>query len=165
MFPKVPGKIELRECLVKTEFVGYQHLNFKARMIEILVDNQSVDSLNAGQEGGLILDVTPFYGEMGGQVGDTGVIQNGAGRFQGDQYRPFGRLHRAPGQPGKRPAQREHGVGGRGRQAEASDIAANHSATHLLQYASAQVLGTHVHQRGSQVGPDEFRFDFSHLTP
>ena len=78
---KGSGKMEIRAGIPKTEFVGYHHLDYKSRIVDILVDNKSVDSVTAEQEASLILEATPFYGEMGGQVGDTGTISNALGKF------------------------------------------------------------------------------------
>jgi alanyl-tRNA synthetase len=161
---KVSGKIEMRSNLKKSEFTGYHTLKDKSNILDILVDNRSVDSVEAGQKAAVILDVTPFYGEMGGQVGDTGILRGGEAVFKVGNTVHFGDfvLHQGQVESGR------FTVGG---QVEAevdrqrrNDIAANHTATHLLQYALRQVLGAHVQQRGSQVGPYEFRFDFSHLT-
>jgi alanyl-tRNA synthetase len=161
---KVSGKIEMRSNLKKSEFTGYHTLKDKSNILDILVDNRSVDSVEAGQKAAIILDVTPFYGEMGGQVGDTGILRGGEAVFKVGNTVHFGDfvLHQGQVESGR------FTVGG---QVEAevdrqrrNDIAANHTATHLLQYALRQVLGAHVQQRGSQVGPYEFRFDFSHLT-
>jgi alanyl-tRNA synthetase len=161
---KGSGNIEIREGLVKTQFVGYKHLDFKAKVVDILVDKHSVDSLNSGEEGSLILDITPFYGEKGGQVGDTGLLQNGAGRFVVNNTVYLGDyiVHQGSLESGQLSVNMD--LDANVDRPRRLAIAANHSATHLLQYALREVLGTHVQQRGSQVGPDEFRFDFSHLT-
>jgi alanyl-tRNA synthetase len=162
---KDTGKLEIRTDLRKTEFVGYHHLEHKSAILDILVNNHSTDSINEGQEAGLILNTTPFYGEMGGQVGDTGVI-NGVDtqfsvtntiRIAGDLVVHQGKVVRgklAVGDKVEAVVDKERRL----------DIARNHTATHLLQFALRQVLGQHVQQRGSMVGPYEFRFDFSHLT-
>jgi len=158
------GKIEMRSDLKKTEFVGYQKLQNKSRIIDILVDTHSVDSVNPGQEAGIILDATPFYAEKGGQAGDTGNINNGAGRMAvtntiqiADYSVHLGIVENGILKVGDEVMAEVNNLHRR-------DIASNHTATHLLQYALRQVLGQHVQQRGSQVGPNEFRFDFSHLT-
>jgi alanyl-tRNA synthetase len=161
---KGSGKIEIRANAAKTSFVGYQQLICNTRIVDILADNRSVDSVQAGQDAGIILESTPFYGEMGGQVGDSGTINNVDGRFRvantlhaGDYVIHQGKIEAGHFKVGE---EVEAGVDA----ARRKDISANHSATHLLQYALRQVLGQHVQQRGSAVGPDEFRFDFSHLT-
>jgi alanyl-tRNA synthetase len=161
---KGSGKIEFRAAVSKTQFVGYQQTKTQAKIVDIVVDNRSVASLTADQEAGLILDVTPFYGEMGGQAGDSGLIESGSGKFKvantihlGDYVLHLGRMESGQFRYDK---EVEATVDSQRR----SEIAANHSATHLLQYALRQVLGTHVQQRGSQVGAEGFRFDFSHLT-
>jgi alanyl-tRNA synthetase len=148
-----------------TEFVGYTCMEQKAKIVRILVDGQEVDSLKAGESAGVVLDTTPFYAEMGGQVGDTGEIVGASGRFsvadtvrlQPDVVVHHGRL--------------SSGTLEMGEQVVATvdierrrDIARNHTATHLLQAALRQVLGTHIQQRGSLVAPDRLRFDFSHLS-
>jgi len=148
-----------------TEFVGYTCFEQKAKVVKILVDGRETDSLKAGQSAGLVLDTTPFYAEMGGQVGDTGEIVSSSGKFSVTdtvRIQPDITVHQ-------------------GKLAEGSlivweqvkavvdierrrDIARNHTATHLLQAALRQVLGDHIQQRGSLVAPDRLRFDFSHLS-
>ncbi len=158
------GKIETRSNLKKTEFVGYQKLQNKSRIIDILVDNHSVESVNPGQEAGIILEVTPFYADKGGQAGDTGNLNNSTGMMAvtntiniGDYTVHLGLVENGELKVGDE-VMAEVDIQQR------RDIASNHTATHLLQYTLRQVLGQHVQQRGSQVGPNEFRFDFSHLT-
>jgi len=161
---KNTGKVEMRANLKKGDFVGYHQLQNNSKIIDILVDNRSVDSAFAGQEAGLILDVTPFYGEMGGQVGDTGTItDNDASLTVTNTIQISGyAVHQGKVESGILKV--GDAVSAAVDEQRRRDIAANHTATHLLQYALRQVLGQHVQQRGSQVGPDEFRFDFSHLT-
>ncbi len=148
----------------ETVFTGYGSLKQKTTILSLLVGNDSVGAVKEGQEASLILRDTPFYGEMGGQVGDTGEIKGPAGRFLvTDTLRipPDIIVHQG------RVAEGSLSVG---EEVEAEvdrerrlDIARNHTATHLLQAALRQVLGGHIQQRGSLVAPDRFRFDFSHL--
>jgi len=158
------GKIEINAEIEPTEFVGYHHLKYNSKVVEILVENKSAPEVPAGREASLILNETPFYGEMGGQVGDTGLIQSPQGKFvvTNTVHLAGFVVHQGKVESGKFSL---------GDEVEAAvdtlrrrDIASNHTATHLLQYALRQVLGQHVQQRGSMVGPYEFRFDFSHLS-
>ncbi len=150
---------------MKTEFVGSQSLKHKSTILDVVVNNKSVEEVTEGQEASLILEATPFYGEMGGQVGDTGEIRSDSGRFlvtntirvPPDIIVHQGRVTEgslAVGDEVEAEVDRERRL----------DIARNHTATHLLQLALRQVLGKHVQQRGSLVAPDRLRFDFSHLT-
>jgi len=149
----------------KTPFVGYDNLKRKSTIIGFLVNNKSVETIKEGQEAGVILESTPFYGEMGGQVGDTGEIRSLSGRFLvtstirvlQDLIVHQGKVvegYLLAGDKVEAEVDRERRL----------DIARNHTATHLLQPALRQVLGEHVQQRGSLVAPDRLRFDFSHLT-
>ena len=149
----------------ETPFVGYNNLEHRSRIIGMLSDGASAEELTEGEEGSIILESTPFYGEMGGQVGDTGEIRENSARFEvTNTIRITTDI-----------------IAHRGRVAEGSltvgddieavvdrdrrlDIARNHTATHLLQAALRKVLGDEVQQRGSLVAPDRFRFDFSYLT-
>ncbi len=147
-----------------TPFVGYQGLEHKSVIIGILVDGKSVDTIQGGQEAGLILETTPFYGEMGGQAGDTGEVFSQSGRFS------VTNTIRVPTDIIVHQGRVTEGSLTVGDEVEAEvdserrlDIARNHTATHLLQLALRQVLGEHVQQRGSLVAPDRLRFDFSHL--
>jgi alanyl-tRNA synthetase len=150
--------------IASTEFVGYTCLDRKARVIRLLVEGKEVAKVEAGQAAGIILDTTPFYGEMGGQVGDTGEIIGQNGKFTvTDTVRlpPDITLHKGNVTEGSLAV-------GAVVQAVVDverhrDIARNHTATHLLQAALRQVLGEHIQQRGSLVAPDRLRFDFSHL--
>jgi alanyl-tRNA synthetase len=149
-----------------TSFVGYSSVKHGSTILDLLVNRQHVEEINAGQEAGIILRATPFYGEMGGQVGDTGEITSHGGRFTVTRtvwMLPNVILHEG------RVAKGNFTVG---QEVEAEvdiarrlDIARNHTATHLLQAALRQVLGEHIQQRGSLVAPDRLRFDFSHLVP
>ncbi len=156
--------IRIKVVSKPTIFVGYNKLKQESAIVSLLVDGASVGTAREGQEAGLILESTPFYGEMGGQVGDTGEIRSATGRFSVDstvRMTPDIIVHQG------RVTQGSLSVGD---EVEAEvdrerrlDIARNHTATHLLQAALRQVLGEHVQQRGSLVAPDRFRFDFSHL--
>jgi len=149
---------------LEVKFVGYDGLKHKSAISGILVDSETVDAIQEGQEAGIILSETPFYGEMGGQVGDTGEISSPAGRFSvTDTVRvpPDIIVHQGYVTEGSLAI---------GDKVEAEvdmerrlDIARNHTATHLLHFALRRVLGEHVQQRGSLVVPDRLRFDFSHL--
>ena len=149
----------------ETPFVGYYSLKHRADIVNIMVDNEFVGMIQEGQEASLILESTSFYGEMGGQVGDTGEIYGASGRFLVTD------TVRVPPDITVHQGHVTHGSLSVGDEVEAEvdkerrlDIARNHTATHLLHYALRQVLGEHVQQRGSLVAPDELRFDFSHLT-
>jgi alanyl-tRNA synthetase len=147
-----------------TAFTGYHTLQDDGAVIALLVDGNSADALQEGQEGIVVLDRTPFYAESGGQAGDCGVLFGADGaRFevrdttkQGAAFLHHGVLVSGSIATGERlTAQVEPGI----RQA----TALNHSATHLLHAAMRQVLGEHVEQKGSLVESSRLRFDFSHF--
>ncbi|MCL0057977.1 alanine--tRNA ligase [Dehalococcoidales bacterium] len=162
---EVTPRIGLPGEIGKTNFAGYQSLKHKSVIISLFFDNKSTERIYQGQEASLILETTPFYGEMGGQVGDSGEIRSSSGRFSVSntiRVPPDIIIHQGYVSEG------DFSVGDTV-EAEVDekrrlDIARNHTATHLLQLALRQVLGEHVQQRGSLVAPDRLRFDFSHLT-
>jgi len=145
-------------------FKGYESLNEKATLKAIVKEGRLLESLSAGEEAELVFDITPFYAESGGQVGDTGIITGDAAEFEvTDTYRPVegvsshkGRLTVGEIKTGQT---FDLLVDGERR----NHIRRNHSATHVLQYALRSVLGSHVKQKGSYVSPDRLRFDFTHF--
>jgi len=150
-----------------TEFVGYEELAARVKVLQI-VDEKTASYVDSAVEGGdviLILDKTPFYGEMGGQVGDTGSIISESGEFRVDNSVAYSGGGIAVSGRVKK------GTIAKGDVVDASvdverrkDIARNHTATHILQAALRNVLGSHVAQRGSLVTPERMRFDFTHLS-
>ncbi|MCB1664854.1 MAG: alanine--tRNA ligase [Pseudomonadales bacterium] len=150
-----------------TEFIGYEQLEGKSRILAIYKDGQQVDAIAGEGEALLILDNSPFYAESGGQVGDKGVLNSigGSGHFevtdtqkQGEHFIHKGQLR---GGSLKKGEQVEALV----EQENRAAIMLNHSATHLLHAALRSVLGDHVTQKGSLVNADRLRFDFSHSSP
>ena len=150
----------------KTKFVGYDELAHKSTIIALYADGASVQQLNAGQSGIVVLDTTPFYAESGGQVGDQGIIKGTAGAFevedtlkiQADVFGQHGELVSGALKVGDTvDAIVDEDKRGR--------TIRNHSATHLMHKALREVLGSHVAQKGSLVDPDKTRFDFSHNAP
>jgi len=144
------------------EFKGYDQLSFPATVSEIFVDGQSVPTLLPGQSAVVILDKTPFYGESGGQVGDTGIISTEQGEFTVEDTQKYGK---SPGHLGRLTTgelQVGQQVNAQVDEARRAKIRLNHSATHLLHAALRQVLGDHVAQKGSLVNDKYLRFDFSH---
>ncbi len=154
------------EIGVESEFNGYEHLESSSRVVALYRDGQPVDSLQEGEQGAVVLEVTPFYGESGGQVGDSGLLVAGATRFEvSDTRREGGGVNLHIGTL-------VSGTLSLGDRLEASvdetrrrNIACHHTATHLLHAALRQVLGEHVAQKGSLVEPQRLRFDFSHFEP
>jgi alanyl-tRNA synthetase len=150
-----------------SEFSGYDHDDDTVHVTELYRDlTESVDMLREGEMGAVVLDRTPFYGESGGQVGDSGVIESPFGRFVVEDTRKhpsgahlhIGRVER--GEIGTGAAVGAH-VDAERRQR----TRLNHSATHLMHAALREVLGSHVTQKGSLVHPEYLRFDFSHPKP
>lgn len=148
---------------VAAEFVGYEKLESEATVKAIIKDNKIVGSITVSADIALILDATPFYGESGGQVGDTGVIE-GEG-FKIEVY-DTKLIEKIPVHLGKikegsvKVGDKVRAVVDKGRRLA---IARHHTATHLLQAALRTVLGPHVYQSGSLVAPDRLRFDFTHF--
>lgn len=147
-----------------TVFTGYDTLEGKgAKVLAVYSDGQKVDQLNAGDEGTVVIDRTPFYAESGGQVGDTGAMKNATSILrvvdtQKIKADVFGsNVHVEEGSV-KAGDLFDVSVDAERRQA----VSRNHSAAHILQCALREVLGAHVQQKGSWVGPDFFRFDFPH---
>lgn len=151
------------------KFVGYQEQSAKGKVTALVVNGTFVEEMQAGQEGMVILDQTPFYAEMGGQIGDSGMLGNEREQFNVvDCVAPFKGIIAHVGKL-------EKGALRVGMTLQASvdaprrqKIANNHTATHLLHWALHHVLGEHVKQAGSVVDPERLRFDFSHhkaLTP
>ena len=159
---------DLASQLKPTVFLGYDTLLAQGcKVVGMVRAGKQIDQLGEGEEALIILDRTPFYAESGGQVGDTGVLSNGTGRFDvvdtlkmGGVF--FGHAGRWRGaQPLRAGDLVDASVDASRRQA----TVLNHSATHLLHAALRKVLGTHVTQKGSLVAPDRLRFDFSHFKP
>jgi alanyl-tRNA synthetase len=156
----------------RTDFVGYDKLKASSKVSYILYQqsDRSIKSATKGKKIAVVLDRTPFYGEMGGQVGDTGKITSGSSQIDITDtiWSPYGNLAEGAiihlGQVVKGTISVGDSVEAEVDLARRFDIARNHTATHLLQAALRQVLGSHVQQRGSLVNPDSFRFDFSQLT-
>ena len=151
----------------ETDFTGYDRLKEEATVIALYQKGESVDALNKGDEGMVILDRTPFYAESGGQVGDKGAITVGDCTFQVADVRKqgggdiFGHIGCVQGGELHLGDVVSAAVNGKSRQA----TAVHHSATHLLHAALQQVLGDHVAQKGSLVDGQRLRFDFSHFEP
>lgn len=154
-----------------TDFIGYDKLSNESRVIYIL-EQESGNLINDAKEGqniGIVLDITPFYGEMGGQVGDTGRITLNSSQvdISNTVWSPYGRLAEGAiihlGKVVKGKVSKGDIVQAEVDTERRLDIARNHTATHLLQTALRRVLGVHVNQRGSLVAPDHLRFDFSHI--
>lgn len=171
-----------------TRFVGYDTTRFEgAKVTTIIRGDSSLMSLSEGEEAGLVLDITPFYAESGGQVGDTGVLTTNQGTVIRvfDTYAPLPGLiiHKAQVEKGSiRPSGDEYldvqtSDGVERLPADTQVVIAtvdvekrdatrrNHTATHLVHAALKEVLGTHVKQAGSVVAPSYLRFDFSHYQP
>jgi alanyl-tRNA synthetase len=156
----------IRERLGATEFLGYETETAEGIVTALIRDGKEVAELKAGETGAVIVNQTPFYGESGGQIGDTGVMQADGVRFTvsdtqkeaGDLFVHHGKVEEGTLKVGQALAlDVDH--------ARRSAIRRNHSATHLLHEALRQVLGDHVAQKGSLVAPDRLRFDFSHPKP
>ncbi len=158
---------EVREKTGATDFLGYDTETAEGVVVALVKGGKEVKSVKAGDEAQLVLNQTPFYGESGGQVGDSGVIKGAKGALfrviatekkLGDLFVHSGIVEAGGFKGGS-------GVELAVDQARRAAIRANHSATHLLHEALRQVLGTHVAQKGSLVSPDRLRFDFSHTKP
>lgn len=154
------------DASVESAFVGYDRLTHNSPITVLTTKDAIVDELVAGQEGTILVEETPMYATMGGQVADTGVITTPNGKFvvedviklQGTKIGHVGRM--------------VEGIIKKGETAtltvdeERRNLTANnHSATHLMQKALRMVLGTHVEQKGSLVDKDKLRFDFTHFSP
>jgi alanyl-tRNA synthetase len=148
---------------IKTHFVGYDNIETHSKVLSIIKDNELIENAEAGDDISIILDVTPFYAESGGQTGDQGILKNedvlikinDCKRVAGDKFIHIGTI--------------ERGIINTGDMVEALididkrlDTARNHTATHLLHKALRDTLGEHVHQAGSYVSSERLRFDFTH---
>src|SRR5271156_2765808 len=156
----------IRDKTGATEFLGYETESAEGVVAALVKDGKEVAALTKGESGAVVLNQTPFYGESGGQVGDTGVLTGDGVRFRvtdtqkyaGDLFAHSGTVEEGTLKPGMALAlDVDHGRRGA--------IRRNHSGTHLLHEALRQVLGDHVAQKGSLVSPDRLRFDFSHPKP
>ncbi|WP_409566873.1 alanine--tRNA ligase [Rheinheimera sp. 4Y26] len=146
-----------------TEFTGYSEEHGNAKVVEILRDGEAVTSLIDGQQALIVLDQTPFYAESGGQMGDSGVLKLADGSvFTVVDTIKVGKAFAHKGTLAGT-LQLNDRVEAVIDSARRDAIKKNHSATHLLHAALRQVLGEHVTQKGSLVGPERLRFDFSHF--
>src|SRR5438270_8092106 len=157
----------LREEVGATEFLGYETETAEGVILALVKGEERVPEAQSGDESALNVNHTPFYGESGGQVGDTGAIFSATGgefavsdtqRKAGDLFVHFGRVTHGALRVGDAVELRVEGERRR-------KLRANHSVTHLLHQALRHRLGEHVTQKGSLVAPDRLRFDFSHPRP
>ena len=156
----------IKDKLEATEFLGYETNQAEGVVLSLLKDNKEVKELKENDEGMIIVNQTPFYGESGGQVGDTGEITSNKFKFEvtdvqkklGDLFVHYGRVI-SGSVTLKESVELKINVERR------DDTRAYHSATHLLHESLRRVLGNHVTQKGSLVEPSRLRFDFSHMKP
>jgi alanyl-tRNA synthetase len=157
---------ELAKTLGAIPFEGYASASIEAKVLALVMDGESVEELQAGDEAEVVLDRTPFYAEKGGQVGDTGLLTSDILKAEViDTFSPAADL----------PIQKIRVLEGllrKGDSVQATvdqerrwDIRRHHTATHLLHEALIHTLGEHVRQAGSLVSPEVLRFDFTHFSP
>lgn len=154
----------LGEIKVASEFIGYGTVAAESNVVALVKNGEYTDSLQAGEEGQLILDVTPFYAESGGQIADRGyLLADGVKVLVKDvQKAPNGQnLHKVVVEEGT--LTKDAAVKAIIDTKNRSSVVKNHTATHLLHQALKDVLGTHVNQAGSLVTSERLRFDFSHF--
>ncbi len=151
---------------VTTEFVGYDHMEYTSEVTVLTTEHEIVEALTDGQAGTIFVKETPFYATMGGQAGDKGVITVDGAEFVvedtikllGGKVGHVGRMTKGMIRTGDQVVLHVDEAG-------RLSTCKNHSATHLLQKALKEVLGSHVAQKGSLVTPDRLRFDFAHFQP
>ena len=155
---------ELNERLGATEFLGYETEQAEGQIAAIIKDGEEVESATAGEAVSLLINQTPFYGESGGQMGDSGSIFSAEGGEMSvtDTQKKLGLLHVHVGEVTAGTLAVGQAVELRVDGARRSALRRNHSATHLLHEALRRRLGDHVTQKGSLVAPDRLRFDISH---
>ena len=145
----------------QTDFIGYEHLSGQSKVVACLLDGAESD-LDEGQSGVIVLDVTPFYAESGGQAGDSGTITAGDAIFEVEDTQKHGQQFFHVGKVLKGAFSKGAAVNCDVKAVDRGATALNHSATHLLHAALRKVLGEHVVQKGSLVNSDRLRFDFAH---
>ena len=156
----------IKDKVGPTEFLGYEYEHAEAVIQKIVKNNKEVEKLNDGDEGIIILNQTPFYGESGGQVGDSGTIKSGENIFEvNDVQKKLGNLFVHYGKMRNGNLKINENVELKIDVEKRNNVRAYHSATHLLHESLRRILGTHVTQKGSLVAPDSLRFDFSHMKP
>ena len=156
----------IKDKVGPTEFLGYEYEHAEAVIQKIVKNNKEVEKLNDGDEGIIILNQTPFYGESGGQVGDSGTIKSGENIFEvNDVQKKLGNLFVHYGKMRNGNLKINENVVLKIDVEKRNNVRAYHSATHLLHESLRRILGTHVTQKGSLVAPDRLRFDFSHMKP
>ena len=156
----------IRDKLGATEFLGYETNQAEGVVLSLLKNNKEVDELKSSDEGMIITNQTPFYGESGGQVGDVGEIISRDFKFEvTDVQKKLGDLFVHYGKVINGSIKISENVEMRINEVRRNDTRAYHSATHLLHESLRRVLGTHVTQKGSLVEPSRLRFDFSHMKP
>ena len=154
---------DIAEAEGGTEFTGYISHEGEGQVVALVKDGQRVDSVGAGDEVVIVTNQTPFYGESGGQQGDSGTIkgENGFAATVSDTSKPLGRLHAHQAKVDSGSVKVGDAVHLAIDAERRAQIRANHSATHLLHAALRHRLGGHISQKGSLVAPDRLRFDFS----
>jgi alanyl-tRNA synthetase len=149
----------------RSEFIGYEKLESASSVIALIKDNKAVDHVKGPSDFAAVLDITPFYGETGGQTGDKGVLEGKGFKIDVLDTKLVEKVpvHICSIKEGQVNAgDKVKAVVDSGRRMA---IARHHTATHLLQAALRKVLGQHVHQSGSLVAPERLRFDFTHFKP
>jgi len=156
----------IKEKLGPTEFLGYETNQAEGIVLSLIKDNKETESLSKGDEAIIIVNQTPFYGESGGQIGDTGSVTSGNFKFTvSDVQKKLGDLFVHYGKVESGSIKLNDNVEMKIDVKRRESIRAYHSATHLLHESLRRVLGSHVTQKGSLVAPDRLRFDFSHMKP
>lgn len=149
---------------LETEFIGYTIVETEGKILVLTTENEFVDELSEGTKGYILTDKTTFYAEMGGQIGDTGFIGNENGKaFVYDTKKNIGgkTVHYVEVKEGKiKKGEKVTLIVDKRRR---NNICKNHTATHMLQSALKEIVGSHIHQAGSYVDNERLRFDFTHF--
>lgn len=149
---------------LETEFIGYTIVETEGKVLVLTTENEFVDELSEGTKGYILTDKTTFYAEMGGQIGDTGFIENENGKaFVYDTKKNIGgkTVHYVEVKEGKiKKGEKVTLIVDKRRR---NNICKNHTATHMLQSALKEIVGSHIHQAGSYVDNERLRFDFTHF--
>ncbi len=157
---------KITENLSSTEFLGYEQTESESEITSIVKSDNKTDQLNEGENGIIILNQTPFYGESGGQVGDIGTIVFEHNTFEvNDTTKLFGSFYLHHGKVKKGKFKIRDSVTATIDSYKRQLIKCNHSSTHLLHASLRKILGNHVSQKGSLVNSEKLRFDFSHNEP